>query len=98
MSNETENKAAPAYRIYSVSKNGDKKAIWKEIGAAWANKDGKGLNLVFSARPLEGAQIVLREPKEPTEKTKKTEKTKTKGTRGTAGRYDSLKGETEANA
>jgi len=95
MTNETENKAAPAYRIYSVSKNGDKKAVWQEIGAAWANKDGKGLNLTFTARPLEGAQIVLREPKEPKEK---TEKAKSKGTRGTAGRYDSLKGEADANA
>ena len=95
MSNETENKAAPAYRIYSVSKNGDKKAVWQEIGAAWANKDGKGLNLTFTARPLEGAQIVLREPKEPKEK---TEKTKTKGTRGAAGRYDQLKDQTHSNA
>jgi len=63
MSN-TETKTLPAYRIYSVTNNGaDKKAVWQEIGAAWMNKDGKGLKLQFSARPLEGAEIILREPK-----------------------------------
>ena len=64
MSNETETKALPAYRIYSVMPNGDKKPTWTEIGAAWKHKkDGKGFNLQFNARPLEGAQVVLREPK-----------------------------------
>ncbi len=62
MSNETETKARPTHRIYAVMKNGKKKATWQSIGAAFANKDGKGFNLVFTARPLEGAQIVLREP------------------------------------
>ena len=57
MSNNT--KARPTHRIYSVSKDG-KKAIWQEIGAAWPNKDGKGFSLKFTARPLEGAEIVLR--------------------------------------
>jgi hypothetical protein len=60
MSNET--KTLPAYRIYSVSRNGEKKATWQEIGAAWKHKDGKGFNLQFNALPLEGAQVVLREP------------------------------------
>jgi hypothetical protein len=63
MNKTTETKTLPAYRIYSVSRNGEKKAIWQEIGAAWKHKDGKGLNLSFTAHPLEGAQIVLREPK-----------------------------------
>ena len=63
MSNETETKTLPTYRIYSVSKNGEKQAVWQEIGAAWKHKDSKGFNLSFTARPLEGAQIVLREPK-----------------------------------
>lgn len=63
MSNATETKALPAYRIYSVSRNGEKKAVWQEIGAAWKHKDGKGLNLDFKALPLEGAQIALRQPK-----------------------------------
>jgi hypothetical protein len=60
MSSKTTTKAQPAFRIYSVSKNGDKKATWQEIGAAWPHKDGKGFNLAFAARPLEGAEVVLR--------------------------------------
>jgi hypothetical protein len=64
MSNSNTTKARPTHRVYSVSKNGDdKKATWQEIGAAWPNKDGKGFNLTFAARPLEGAEIVLREVK-----------------------------------
>jgi hypothetical protein len=63
MSNEQNTKAQPSFRIYSVAKNGDEKSTWQEIGAAWPHKDGKGLNLTFTARPLEGAQMVLREPK-----------------------------------
>jgi hypothetical protein len=45
-----------------VTKNGDSKANWQEIGGAWPHKDGKGFSLKFTARPLDGAQIVLREP------------------------------------
>jgi len=64
MSNSTITKPLPSHRVYSVSKNGDgQKAIWQEIGAAWPHKDGKGFNLTFAARPLEGAEIVLRAPK-----------------------------------
>jgi hypothetical protein len=83
MSNETENKTLPAYRIFSVLNAGSEKAVWQEIGGAWANKDGKGLNLYFKARPLEGAQIVLRAPTE-------TKKTSAKSSRRMAGRYDEL--------
>ena len=63
MSNDSNTKARPTHRIYGVTKNGDSKANWQEIGAAWPHKDGKGFNLTFTARPLDGAQIVLREPK-----------------------------------
>ena len=63
MSKKTETKQLPAYRIYGVSKDGSGKSVFAEIGSAWKNKDGLGLNLYFKARPLEGAQIVLREPK-----------------------------------
>ena len=63
MSN-TATKTRPTHRIYSVSKtNGDAKPFWLEIGAAWPHKDGKGFNLKFTARPLDDAEIVLREPK-----------------------------------
>ena len=63
MSNDSNTKTRPTHRIYSVTKNGDSKANWQEIGAAWPHKDGKGFNLKFTARPLDGAEIVLREPK-----------------------------------
>jgi len=67
MSKQTEKKAQPAYRIFSIvegEKEGDK-AAWHELGAAWKHKDGKGFNLQFKALPLPGAQVVLREPQEP---------------------------------
>jgi hypothetical protein len=60
MSNDTTTKIRPTHRIYSVTKNGDDKSTWTEIGAAWPHKDGNGFNLKFTARPLEGAEIVLR--------------------------------------
>jgi hypothetical protein len=60
---EAKAKAAPAYRIFSVTKVEGKDAVWQEIGAAWKHKDGKGLNLQFKALPLPEGEIVLREPK-----------------------------------
>ena len=84
MSNK-QTKALPTHRVYSVSKNGDEKAAWTEIGAAWPHKDGKGFNLTFTARPLEGAQIVLR--------VATAKKADTKSARGTAGRYAELNAE-----
>ncbi|MGD0192474.1 MAG: hypothetical protein ABSD74_17185 [Rhizomicrobium sp.] len=64
MSNDTTTKVLPTHRIFSVMKGNDEgKAVWTEIGAAWANKDGEGFNLVFNALPLQGAGIVLRKPR-----------------------------------
>jgi hypothetical protein len=60
MSNDSNTKARPTHRIYSVTKNGDDKANWQEIGGVWPHKDGKGFNLKFTARPLDDAKIVLR--------------------------------------
>jgi len=62
MSKTNETKTLPAYRIYSVTSEEGKDAIWFEIGAAWAHKDGKGFGLQFKALPLPGATLVLREP------------------------------------
>ena len=63
MSKKETTKPVPAYRIYSVSEKEDGSTSWAEIGAAFRHKDAKGFNLVFKARPLSDAQIVLREPK-----------------------------------
>jgi hypothetical protein len=60
MSDEKTTKTLPSHRIYAVSKNGEEKANWAEIGAAFEHEDRNGFNLVFTARPLEGAQLVLR--------------------------------------
>ncbi len=60
---KTETKTVPTYRIFSVTKEDGKEAVWQEIGAAWKHKDGKGLNLQFKALPLPKGEIVLREPK-----------------------------------
>ena len=68
---KSETKKLPAFRIYGVSKNANGESRWAEIGAAWKHRDGNGLNLSFSARPLEGAERVLRTPKPPTAQPKK---------------------------
>ena len=53
----------PTHRIYAVTKGRDDKSFWKEIGAAWANQDGKGFNVKLDYLPLNGAEIVIREPR-----------------------------------
>ena len=90
MSNEQNAKALPTHRVYSVARNGDKKAIWQEIGAAWPHKDGKGFNLTFAARPLEGAQIVLRVATAKTESVVAEKTESVASTRRTGGRYAKL--------
>ncbi len=62
MSKTNKKKTGPAFRIYSVTKEGDK-TNWFEIGAAWAHGDGKGFGLQLKALPVAGAELVLREPK-----------------------------------
>jgi hypothetical protein len=51
-------RAAPTHRLYVVTNSGDK-ASWREIGAAWPNKDGLGFSLNCAAMPLQG-RIVMR--------------------------------------
>ena len=89
MSKTSETKTVPSYRIYSVAGNGDKKAVWQEIGAAWKHKDGKGFNLQFNALPLEGASVVLRAVE-----ARKSEKS----SRQMAGRYAELDAATPERA
>ena len=50
--------ATPTHRLYVVTNSGDK-ASWREIGAAWPNKDGQGFSLNCAAIPLQG-RIVMR--------------------------------------
>ena len=53
----------PTHRVYAVTKTGGDKSYWTEIGAAWANQDGKGFNVKLDYLPLNGAEIVIREPR-----------------------------------
>jgi hypothetical protein len=54
----------PTHRVYAVTKKeGDAPARWTEIGAVWPHSDGKGFNLKLDYLPLNGAELVIREPK-----------------------------------
>ena len=61
---KNETSKQPSHRIYSVRKIDDGKAFWTQIGTAWINQDGKGFNLKLSLLPLDGSDIVMREPKD----------------------------------
>ncbi len=51
----------PTHRVYAVRKTSGDSSYWAEIGAAWANKDGKGFNLKLNLMPVGDADIVIRE-------------------------------------
>ena len=58
----------PTHYLYAVSKRGGSdKGNWTRIGAAWPNSDGKGFNFKLDLVPVNGADIVMREPKEDAE-------------------------------
>jgi hypothetical protein len=52
----------PTHRLYQVTGNGDD-AFWREIGAAWPNKDGHGFSISYNVIPLHG-RIVMRRIRE----------------------------------
>ena len=54
----------PTHRVYSVRKTENSKSVWIQIGVAWANQDGKGFSIKLSLLPLDGSDIVMREPKD----------------------------------
>jgi hypothetical protein len=60
----TESTKRPTHRVYAVRKSGNDKSYWTEIGAAWPNQDGKGFNIKLNLLPLDGSEIVMREPRE----------------------------------
>lgn len=58
----TTNPKAPTHEIFHVV--GDKeKSHWQKIGAAWENRDGDGMNLVFNYQPLTKGNTVVRKIK-----------------------------------
>lgn len=54
----------PTHLAYAVTKAETGKSRWTIIGAAWANRDGKGFSLKLNYLPLNGAEIIIREPRE----------------------------------
>jgi hypothetical protein len=60
----TETKSRPTHRVYAVRKTGNEKSVWTQIGAAWINGDGKGFSIKLNLLPLDGSDIVMREPRE----------------------------------
>jgi len=59
MKKESKTKRQPTHVVWQVIGESDK-AKWIRVGAGWANKDGKGISLVFDAYPMTG-RIVVRE-------------------------------------
>lgn len=59
-------KAKPTHRLYQVTGDG-KTAFWREIGAAWPNKDGAGYSISYSSIPLSGRIVMRAITERPTE-------------------------------
>lgn len=57
---EKEQAQQPTHRAYSVIKRDGQEDYWLNIGLAFPHKDGKGLNIILQAFPLDG-KIVCRE-------------------------------------
>ncbi len=60
---EDKPKAQPSYEASAVQEDRSGKSHYKNIGAAFAHRDGKGHTLNLAATPVNG-KIVLREPRE----------------------------------
>mgnify|MGYP003394482298 CR=1 FL=1 len=59
---DTNNKK-PAYFAYTITGEADEESHWLKIGAAWRHGDGRGLNIVLDALPVNG-RLTLRTPKD----------------------------------
>jgi hypothetical protein len=57
MTTATNDTKRPSHIIWQVIGENDK-ARWIRVGAAWANKDGKGLTLKFDAYPVAGRTVI----------------------------------------
>ena len=59
MAEKSESKQ-PTHRAYSVIRREGQDDFWLNVGLVFAHKDGKGLNIMLQALPLDG-KIVCRE-------------------------------------
>lgn len=57
MENSKPKTKRPTHVIWQVIGETDK-ARWIRVGAAWANRDGKGLTLKFDAYPVAGRTVI----------------------------------------
>lgn len=48
----------PLFRVYTLCPRENDKPYWLNIGVAFPHKDGKGMNLVLQALPLDDKLIV----------------------------------------
>ncbi len=55
--NESNKTNQPTHIIWQVLGDNDK-ARWIRVGAAWSNRDGKGLTLRFDAYPVAGRTVI----------------------------------------
>ena len=53
----------PTYQAYTAVKREGQDDFWLNIGAGFEHQDGKGLNILLQALPIDG-KIVLRPPKD----------------------------------
>jgi len=63
----------PTYQAYTVIKREGQDDFWLNVGAAFEHADGKGLNIILQALPIDG-KIVLRPPKDRDERPDDTER------------------------
>jgi len=55
-----------AFLVDNFQKDGEQKADWTEIGAAWPHKDGKSLDILLKTVPLNGRIVISHSvPKNP---------------------------------
>jgi hypothetical protein len=57
---EKEQPRQPTHRAYSVIRREGQDDFWLNVGLVFPHKDGKGLNIILQAFPLDG-KIVCRE-------------------------------------
>jgi hypothetical protein len=82
--------ATPTHRAYSVIRLEGQDDYWLNIGLAFPHKDGKGLNIVLQALPLDGKIVcreVTEEDKDQTEAAPQQQRVRQEGSRaGQSGR------------
>lgn len=73
---DKEHPKTPTHRAFSVIRREGQDDFWLNLGLAFPHKDGKGLNVMLQAFPLDG-KLVLREIEE--EEPERTERPARRG-------------------